>query len=86
MGLAAYARRRLGESGARVVADERKQHESPIVAARWEGCDMSLLAKELKAKGVLVAARHGNLRVSAHFYNTEADVEELIGTIREIFK
>ncbi len=48
-----------------------------IVAANWPDRDASQLALDLHAKGIIVAARHGNLRVSPHFYNTEEDIEAL---------
>lgn len=48
-----------------------------IVAAHWPDRDASQLARELKGKGIVVAARHGNLRVSPHFYNTEKDLDTL---------
>ena len=41
------------------------------------GSDASLLACELKSRRVLVSARHGNLRVSTHFYNSENDLDRL---------
>lgn len=50
---------------------------SPIVAARFEGRDVSALARALKEQRVLVAARRGHLRVSPHFYNNEQDLETL---------
>jgi selenocysteine lyase/cysteine desulfurase len=46
-----------------------------VVTARFEGQDASSLARALEARKVLVAARHGNLRVSPHFYNDESDLE-----------
>jgi selenocysteine lyase/cysteine desulfurase len=50
---------------------------SPIVAARFENRDVSAMARALKEKRVLVAARRGNLRVSPHFYNNEQDLDAL---------
>ncbi len=50
---------------------------SPIVAARFQDRDVSALARALKEKRVLVAARRGHLRVSSHFYNNERDLELL---------
>lgn len=50
---------------------------SHIVAARFEGRDPACIAAALKRSRVLVSARHGRLRVSAHFYNNEADLERL---------
>ncbi|MBI4873613.1 MAG: aminotransferase class V-fold PLP-dependent enzyme [Acidobacteria bacterium] len=58
--------------------------DSPIVSARWEGRDASLLARELKARRVLVSARHGNLRVSTHFYNHEEDIHRLATELRPL--
>jgi cysteine desulfurase / selenocysteine lyase len=48
---------------------------SPIVAARFENRDVSALARALRERRVLVAARRGNLRVSPHFYNNERDLD-----------
>jgi selenocysteine lyase/cysteine desulfurase len=72
LGLAATARSMLREKGACV-----EEYRSPIVAARFEGRDVSAMARELKEQRVLVAARRGQLRVSPHFYNNEQDLETL---------
>jgi selenocysteine lyase/cysteine desulfurase len=48
-----------------------------IVAANWTGRDAEKLAASLKEKRIVAAARHGNLRISAHFYNNEDDLEKL---------
>jgi selenocysteine lyase/cysteine desulfurase len=48
-----------------------------IVAAHWSDRDASALAKRLAEQRIVVAARHGNLRVSPHFYNNETDLERL---------
>ena len=50
---------------------------SPIVAGRFEGVDVSQLARALKEQRVLVSARRGHLRVSPHFYNNDQDLETL---------
>jgi len=70
--LAEQTRNLLREFGAEVNAEA-----SPITAARIPGIEVSQLARTLQAKGILVAARRGNLRVSPHFYNNEADLSEL---------
>lgn len=62
---------------------------SQIVAARFEngqykGRDMPALARELKARRILVSARHGSLRVAPHFYNNEHDLECLEQALREL--
>lgn len=75
--LAEACRQTLRRLGARLFADHSPHYDSPVIAARFEGRDASALARELKGRRVLVAARHGNLRVSAHFYNNEEDLERL---------
>lgn len=53
-----------------------------IIAAHWAGREASAIARELQAERIIVAARHGNLRVSPHFYNTEQDLEKLENRLR----
>ena len=62
----------LRRNGAKIM------HEGGnIVAAHWPDRDASALARQLREKRIIVAARHGNLRVSPHFYNDESDLERL---------
>jgi selenocysteine lyase/cysteine desulfurase len=74
----------LRRAGARLLSDELPHHDAPIIAARFEGRDASMLARQLKAQKVLVAARHGNLRVSPHFYNDETDLARLEAVLSEL--
>jgi selenocysteine lyase/cysteine desulfurase len=77
--LAAAMRQCLRGLGAQVP-----EFDSPIVAARFEGRDASALARQLKERRVLVSARHGNLRVSTHFYNAEEDLDCLESELRAL--
>jgi cysteine desulfurase/selenocysteine lyase len=70
--LGAKTRMVLRELGAEV-----EDYASPIVAARFAGRDASQMALELRERRVIVAARHGRLRVSPHFYNNESDLDRL---------
>jgi selenocysteine lyase/cysteine desulfurase len=70
--LAAKVRAMLCGLGAEVNAGE-----SQIVTAILPGRDTAELARALRERRILVSARHGRLRVSPHFYNDEADLEEL---------
>jgi cysteine desulfurase / selenocysteine lyase len=79
MQLAQSARDRLRELGADVA-----ESGSQIVAARFPGRDPSHLARELKKKNVNVAARHGFLRISPHFYNDINDLEQLCEAIKPL--
>ena len=81
MDLTERTRRVLRDAGARLLADECLHYDSPIIAARFAGRDPSAMAKTLEAERVLVAARHGNLRVSPHFYNDEGDIERFAAAL-----
>lgn len=72
MELAGIARNMLKDAGAEIVHED-----SPIIAARFEGRDALQMVRELKERRIQVSARHGNLRVSVHFYNNEEDIERL---------
>ena len=79
--LAGIADSMLRKLGASIVTEG-----SPIIAARFEGVDASRLALELKNRRILVSARHGNLRVSVHFYNDETDLEKLKVALQECLR
>lgn len=76
LGLASQARAVLEKAGGRVL------HENTaILAARFEDRDPADLAARLKQQRIIVSARHGNLRVSVHFYNDESDIEALASAL-----
>jgi selenocysteine lyase/cysteine desulfurase len=84
MHLAALTRDVLRRAGGRLAADCDPHYDSPVVTARFEGKDARQLARALEARKVLVAARHGNLRVSPHFYNDESDLERFETELKQI--
>jgi selenocysteine lyase/cysteine desulfurase len=84
MELAEATRAALRRLGAFLPSDLSPHFRSPIVAARFEAQPASRLAQELKARRILVSARHNHLRVSTHFYNNEADIEHLAGELASI--
>jgi cysteine desulfurase/selenocysteine lyase len=69
---------------ARELGGEPVSVNSAIVPVRFEGRDPSKLARALKENRVLVAARHGLLRVSTHFYNNESDVERFREALKQL--
>lgn len=77
--LAGLVRQELRAVGAQVL-----DYRSAIVAARFADADVSGLARALREKKVLVAARKGHLRVSPHFYNNESDVLTFARELRAI--
>jgi selenocysteine lyase/cysteine desulfurase len=74
----------LRKAGAELPADLDAHYDSPIIAARFEGQDPSAIARRLQQLKVMVAARHGYLRVSPHFYNNEEDVDRLATALQAI--
>ena len=75
--LAADCRDVLRGLGGKLLHDERPHFNSGIIAARFGEHDAADLARRLKERNVLVSARHGNLRVSVHFYNSQEDLDRL---------
>jgi selenocysteine lyase/cysteine desulfurase len=84
MDVAEQARSILRRAGARLLSDESPHYDSPIIAARFDGHDASAIARELETRRVLVAARHGNLRISPHFYNDETDLGRFQQAMTEV--
>ena len=84
MELAGLTRAALRRAGGSLLADRERHYDSPIVTAQFEGRDARDISRDLQAREVLVAARHGNLRVSPHFYNDEDDLERFEKELREI--
>lgn len=79
LGLAAQVRDVMRDLGATVSS-----YRSPIVTGRFAGADPGDLARRLKERRVLVSARKGQLRVSPHFYNNEADIERFGRELAEL--
>lgn len=84
LSLASSAKKALRDLGG--VIGEGPYFDSPILAAKFDGCDASVVAAQLKARRVLVSARHGNLRVSTHFYNNENDIDRLSEELKRILR
>ena len=84
MQLAADIRDVLRRAGASLVFDREPYYDSPIIAAQFPGVDASQLVRDLKRQRVQVAARHGNLRVSPHFYNNLDDLEKFDEALRDL--
>lgn len=68
---------------ARRLGGEPVSLHSPIVSVRFPGRDPSQMARSLKEKRVIVAARHGLLRISPHFYNNEDDLQRFSDALND---
>ena len=68
----------------RALGAEVQDTGSQIVIARFTGADASATARALREQKVVVAARHGRLRISPHFYNDEGDLERLKTALKQL--
>lgn len=84
--LAAKARDVLAARGGEVPSADSPVHRSPIVSGTFPCCDASDVSKRLADARVLVSARHGNLRISTHFYNDENDLDRLDQELRRTLR
>lgn len=81
--LAGEVRRQMVALGAELHPHEEPCLPSQIVLAKLPGVDVSAFAKKLQNEGIIVSARKGYLRVSAHFYNEEQDIEKLAAAVKK---
>ena len=57
---------------------------SQIVIAGFPGIDASATALALREQKVVIAARHGRLRISPHFYNDDGDLNRLETALKKL--
>jgi selenocysteine lyase/cysteine desulfurase len=81
--LAGSLRAALAESGWTPV-DLPVANRSTIVSVPLGDADPTRLLGELKRRGVVGAARDGNLRLAVHFYNHEDDIARLAVALSEL--
>ena len=59
-------------------------NRSTIVAAPLGPAEPAQLLRALKQRGIVAAARDGNLRLSLHFYNHEDDIRQVTSALSEL--
>ena len=79
LALADSARQMLRGLGAHV-----EDSGSQIVIVGLPGKDASAIARALREQKVVIAARHGRLRISPHFYNDEEDLTRLGSALKKL--
>lgn len=75
-----YLKRNLYQLGAQVVTPTGQSSHGAMMAIRTKN-DHDLV-EALERDGVVTSSRGGNLRVSPHFYNTLADIDVLLDSLR----
>lgn len=71
----------LHERGAELRSPRGPNEGSGIVSFTMPDCAPADTLRRLDAAGISAAVRRGGVRVSPHFYNTEAEIDRLIGAL-----
>lgn len=74
---------RLRECGAKVFSPRETESRSGIVAFELAERDPQLIRRHCLNAGVAVACRSGRLRISAHAYNDDEDLQRLIDALNK---
>ena len=69
----------LEELGARVVTPAEPERSGALLCVR--SSDVDALVAALDAAGIVTSSRDDNLRISAHAYNTDGDVEAVLAVL-----
>lgn len=75
-------RERAQSAGWRIHGSSRPEDRSGIVVLEREGVDPEATARAFRERGIALSARRGRLRVSAHIYNNEDDLDRLSEALR----
>jgi selenocysteine lyase/cysteine desulfurase len=78
-GLCGRLRAGVADMGGTVVTPASAP--GPLIAVR--STDVDALVAAMAADGVVVSSRDGNLRVSPHLYNSEADIDRALAVLRD---
>jgi selenocysteine lyase/cysteine desulfurase len=66
--------------GLKLGTPEEKSHRSGIVFTEIDKAKE--LVESLRHNGIIISARSHGLRISPHFYNTEAEIDKLTEEIK----
>ena len=81
LALADRAARGLTDLGFNLVSSREPDEISGIVAATHPDLNPSDLVRRLAGKDIIAAARVGRFRISAHFYNTEEEIDRCLAEV-----
>jgi selenocysteine lyase/cysteine desulfurase len=73
-----YLCERLVERGYQVISSRRAGEKSAVICCRHERHPAEKLYQLLNERRIITTPRLGRLRISPHFYNTRAEIEQLI--------
>jgi selenocysteine lyase/cysteine desulfurase len=78
--LNAYLLEALDELGATVVTPREPERRGALLCVK--SADASSLVEALGAEGIVTSERDGNLRISAHCYNSVEDVDAVLASLK----
>ena len=81
LSLSVYLSAALEERGYRVVSPHDPRAMSAIVVCRHDRYSPEELCERLGERNIITSARHEGLRISFHFYNTQADLDALLNAL-----
>lgn len=77
-----YLCEKLDGTRYQIISSRAGGEKSQIVCLRHEGgIEAMALYSHLKQRNIITAPRSGRLRISPHFYNTAADIDELVSNL-----
>ncbi|MBL6597552.1 MAG: aminotransferase class V-fold PLP-dependent enzyme [Alphaproteobacteria bacterium] len=71
----------LKSLGGSITSPWEDGRRSGILTFQHPNIDPVAAVQALKGRGIFTSARHGNIRISPHYYNSEAEVREVIDQI-----
>jgi cysteine desulfurase/selenocysteine lyase len=74
----------ITRAGGVIRSDRREDRKSGIVCFDWPGRDPASVKRQCRARGVVLNARAGRVRVSPHAYCNQQDIDRLLDALRGI--
>jgi selenocysteine lyase/cysteine desulfurase len=71
----------VDELGGTLATPREREKHGALICVR--STDVNALVAALEDRGIVTSERDGNLRVSAHAYNTEEDIDAVLEALRE---
>ena len=71
----------VDELGGTVTTPREADRRGALICIK--STDVNALVAALEARGIITSERDGNLRVSAHSYNTEEDIDAVLDALRD---
>lgn len=70
----------------RITSSQDKRHRSSILSFTSDGADIRKIHASLHERNIITSLREGSIRVSAHLYNNQADMDRMIAALEKASK